>query len=90
MEIEKFKEIASKVKDLEYVKCILQEMQEGTVIGISCYGCDELRVCRFDSLYPQLKEILTNFVAEVEKEVNMISFKEESVEEKQHSGLLEE
>lgn len=72
MEIEKLKEIASKVNDSECIKYILKEMQEGTVIGISCYGCDELRVSRFDSLYPQLKEILTNFVAEVEKEIDAI------------------
>lgn len=90
MEIEKFKEIASKVNDSECIKYILREMQKGNVVGIGCYNCDELRVGKFDSLYPQLKEILTNFVAEVEKEVEMISFKDEPVEEKQHSGLLEE
>lgn len=90
MKIEKFKEIASKVKDLGRIKCILEEMQKGTFVEISCYGSDKLRVCKFDPLYPQLKEILTNFVSEVEKEVEMISFKEESMEEKQRSGLLEE
>lgn len=90
MEIEKFKEIASKVNDSECIKYILKEMQKGNVVGISCYNCDELRVCRFDSLYPQLKEILTNFVAEVEREIDAIQFKEDWMEEKQHYGLLEE
>ena len=63
---------------------------KGNVVEIGCYNCDGLRVGKFDSLYPQLKEILTNFVAEVEKEVNAIEFKQESMGDKQHSGLLEE
>lgn len=77
MEMRKFEELMALVADMDGAKSILRLIREGESINLS-NSYDNTRFCidRYSPLYSGLKNLLNDFVSEVEKKIEMIEIKE--------------
>lgn len=77
MEMSKFEELMALVADMDGARTILGLMSGGFDIDISrCNGGTHLCIDRYSPLYSRLKNLLEDFVSEVEKKIEMIEIKE--------------
>lgn len=77
MEMRKSEELMVLVADMDGAKSILRLIREGEDINLSS-SYDNTRFCidQWSPLYFRLRNLLNDFVSEVEKKIEMIEIKE--------------
>lgn len=76
MEMSEFEELMALAADMDGANGILRLMDKGEGINLSnLHSNVELYVNRFSYFYPRLKKLLEDFVADVEKKIEMLEVK---------------
>lgn len=76
MEMSKFKELMALAADMNGARTILELMDKGEIINLSNLRSSvQFYAGRFSPFYPRLKKLLEDFVADVEKEIEMLEVK---------------
>lgn len=78
MEMSKFEELMALVADMDGAKSILKLISEKESINLSnSYDNTQFCIDQYSPLYLRLRNLLNDFVSEVEEEIERIEIKEE-------------